>query len=89
MHVLQEFKSYMRIFHSAEDDNLTYILETAEQTIDELVGGPSASEDTRKKALVFNRARYDYNGALEYFDSNFQHEIRNLSMKYLEVPDDV
>lgn len=80
--LLVEFKSKMRIFHSAEDDNLKSILESAVQFVNDMVGGPDYKIHPRKKSLILNRARYDYNGMLEFFDGNFQHEILNLSIEF-------
>lgn len=80
--LLQEFKDKMRIFHGAEDDNLINILGSAVQFVNDEVGGPHYHEHPRKKSLILNRARYDYNGMLEFFDGNFQHEIFNLSLEF-------
>ena len=77
--LLESFKTYMRIFHSAEDDYLTDLLSTSELDILALVGG--SLSDREVKELVFNRARYAYTGNLEFFYENFQSRIFDLSLR--------
>lgn len=77
--LLESFKTYMRIFHSAEDDYLMDLLSTSELDISALVGG--SLSDREVKELVFNRARYAYTGNLEFFYENFQSRIFDLSLK--------
>lgn len=77
--LLEGFKTYMRIFHSAEDDYLMDLLSTSELDILALVGG--SLSDREVKELVFNRARYAYTGNLEFFYENFQSRIFDLSLR--------
>lgn len=77
--LLESFKTYMRIFHSAEDDYLMELLSTSELDILALVGG--SLSDREVKELVFNRARYAYTGNLEFFYENFQSRIFDLSLR--------
>lgn len=77
--LLESFKTYMRIFHSAEDDYLMDLLSTSELDILALVGGSML--DREVKELVFNRARYAYTGNLEFFYENFQSRIFDLSLR--------
>lgn len=77
--LLESFKTYMRIFHSAEDDYLTDLLGASERDILALVGGNLS--DREVKELVFNRARYAYTGNLEFFYENFQSRIFDLSLR--------
>lgn len=77
--LLESFKTYMRIFHSAEDDYLMDLLSTSELDILALVGGSLL--DREVKELVFNRARYAYTGNLEFFYENFQSRIFDLSLR--------
>lgn len=77
--LLESFKTYMRIFHSAEDDYLMDLLSTSELDILALVGG--SLSDREVKELVFNRARYAYTGNLEFFYENFQSRIFDLSLR--------
>lgn len=87
--LLEEFKESLNIYHNAEDDNLLRILVAALEYVDDMVGGPDLkpNQPSRKKTLAFNRGRYDYNGDLDMFDHNFQHEIYGLSLKYRQVDD--
>ena len=82
--LLKEFKKSLIIYHDAEDENLNNILGAAIEYVEDMIGGPpiEAGYSSRKKTLVFNRGRYDYNGDLDMFDHNFQHEIYSLSLKY-------
>lgn len=77
--LLESFKTYMRIFHSAEDDYLMELLSASELDILALVGG--SLSDREVKELVFNRARYAYTGNLEFFYENFQSRIFDLSLR--------
>ncbi|WP_290489890.1 MULTISPECIES: head-tail connector protein [unclassified Aerococcus] len=77
--LLESFKTYMRIFHSAEDDYLMDLLSASELDILALVGG--SLSDREVKELVFNRARYAYTGNLEFFYENFQSRIFDLSLR--------
>lgn len=77
--LLESFKTYMRIFHSAEDDYLMDLLSASELDILSLVGGSLL--DREVKELVFNRARYAYTGNLEFFYDNFQSRIFDLSLR--------
>lgn len=77
--LLESFKTYMRIFHSAEDDYLMDLLSASELDILALVGGSLL--DREVKELVFNRARYAYTGNLEFFYENFQSRIFDLSLR--------
>lgn len=77
--LLESFKTYMRIFHSAEDGYLMDLLRTSEIDILALVGGSLL--DREVKELVFNRARYAYTGNLEFFYENFQSRIFDLSLR--------
>lgn len=82
--LLKEFKESLNIYHDAEDKNLESILGSSIEYVEDMIGGPpiGAGYSSRKKTLVFNRGRYDYNGDLDMFDHNFQHEIYGLSLKY-------
>ena len=82
--LFDEFKKSLNIYHDSEDDDLVRIMGSAMEYVDDMVGGPPASAiyPSRKKTLIFNRGRYDYNGDLDMFDHNFQHEIYGLSLKY-------
>jgi|SRR5690625_436187 len=82
--VLKEFKGRMHISHNAEDDNLKRLLSFSVLAIKASCGefDIDGEEDTdiRAKELVFERTRYAYNDALEYFEDNFLSEINRLAI---------
>ncbi|GKU81205.1 phage gp6-like head-tail connector protein [Niallia sp. NCCP-28] len=78
--VLQEFKDRMRITHSSEDDNLKTLLSFSVADITEKCGAFDIEKNIRAKELVFERTRYAYNDALEYFDNNFLSQINSLGL---------
>lgn len=86
--ILTEFKDRMRL-GGGEDENLTRILKASFEDLKEKCGDYSF-EDIRFKELVFERSRYAYNDALEYFNVNFQSQINSLGFsKAIEViPDE-
>lgn len=85
--VLQEFKRKMKISHN-DDENLTDILNRAAAYVKTKCGAftfekEGATElDSLAVGLVFERSRFDYNDALEYFEDAFQSEIVGLGMEY-------
>lgn len=78
--LLGAFKERMKIFHDAEDENLSRMLASSEQAILDLTGFFDLS-DSRAEELVLERARYLYNDQVEFFFTNFQGEILELSLK--------
>ncbi|WP_096269558.1 hypothetical protein [Paucisalibacillus globulus] len=81
----------MHIAHSGEDDNLKRMLSSSFAYIKSVCGEFNLSgeldTDLRAKELVFERARYAYNDALEYFDKNFLSDIHTLSFDMLKDDD--
>lgn len=78
--LLAEFKERMKL-SDEEDDNLTRILDASERDLFEICGRRDIKTDAVYKELVFERSRYAYNDALEYFDRNFQHRINKLAVE--------
>lgn len=80
--LLEEFKKRMHIFHDGEDDNLKQLLSFSIAFIESKCGKFDVESDKTfdKQAaeLVFERTRYAYNDALEYFEDNFLSEILSL-----------
>lgn len=81
--ILEEFKARMRITHSAEDDNLSNLLSSSIADLQAKCGDFNIEENERAKELVFERTRYVYNDALEYFDDNFLSQINSLAFSIL------
>lgn len=83
--VLQEFKDRMHL-DDDEDNNLTRILKASADDLLKICGEYDINTDERFKELVFERSRYVYNDALEYFYTNFLTQINNLNLdKALEA----
>ncbi|MBO1005610.1 phage gp6-like head-tail connector protein [Pseudogracilibacillus auburnensis] len=71
----------MHIFHKGEDDNLKELLSFSIAFVKSKIGEFDIEEHTSAKELVFERTRYAYNDALEYFEDNFLSEIISLSLE--------
>ncbi|MDF9538091.1 hypothetical protein P5750_22255 [Bacillus cereus] len=77
--ILQEFKDRMHL-GDEEDDNLKRILSTSNKVLLRVCGNYDLNKDEEFKELVFERSRYVYNDALEYFDKNFLSQINSLGI---------
>jgi len=76
---LQEFKDRMHLGDD-EDDNLKRILSASNADLVRICGDYDINTDEAFKELVFERSRYVYNDALEYFNTNFLNQINNLGV---------
>jgi hypothetical protein len=77
--VLQQFKERMHL-GDHEDDNLERILSASIVALKRACGDYDIGTDESFKELVFERSRYVYNDALEYFNENFLSEINSLAI---------
>ncbi|MEH7389649.1 hypothetical protein [Bacillus sp. JJ1474] len=77
--VLNEFKERMHL-GGHEDDNLRRILSASLKDLKRICGDYDINTDEDFKELVFERSRYVYNDALEYFHTNFLTQINNLNL---------
>ena len=77
--ILMEFKERMRL-EDHEDQNLMRILSASFEALKVPCGDRNIETDEPFKELVFERSRYAYNDALEYFDHNFLSRINTLSV---------
>lgn len=77
--ILQEFKDRMHL-GDEEYDNLKRILSTSNKALLRVCGNYDLNKDEEFKELVFERSRYVYNDALEYFDKNFLSQINSLGI---------
>ncbi|MFT4141744.1 MAG: hypothetical protein QM671_22640 [Bacillus sp. (in: firmicutes)] len=77
--ILQEFKDRMHL-GDEEDDNLKRILSTSNKALLRVCGDYDLNNNEEFKELVFERSRYVYNDALEYFDKNFLSQINSLGI---------
>ncbi len=79
--LLKQFKDRMHIFHEGEDDNLKELLSFSVSFVESKIGKFDIEKNKKAKELVFERTRYAYNDALEYFEDNFLSEIISLSLE--------
>lgn len=77
--ILLEFKEWMHL-EGDEDNNLKRILSTSAKALIKACGEYDINTDETFKELVFERSRYVYNDALEYFNSNFLSQINSLGI---------
>ncbi|SEH78384.1 hypothetical protein SAMN05192559_10495 [Halobacillus karajensis] len=77
--ILEEFKRRMHISHN-EDENLKHHLSFSYKAIQRKCGPFDILAEEQGKELVFERARYAYNDALEYFDDNFLSELNSFGL---------
>ncbi|UOB80775.1 hypothetical protein MQW34_09450 [Bacillus sp. ZJS3] len=77
--ILQQFKDRMHLGDD-EDDNLKRILSISNKSLLRICGDYDLNNDEEFKELVFERSRYVYNDALEYFDKNFLSQINSLGI---------
>lgn len=88
--LLTEFKQRMKISHSIEDDNLKRLLSFSCDDIVQKCGQFDIEVNRRAKELVFERTRYAYNDALEFFTDNFASQITSLALElYTPESDEV
>ncbi|ALY08067.1 hypothetical protein BhaS171_00011 [Bacillus phage vB_BhaS-171] len=78
--ILREFKNRMHL-GDYEDDNLARILSASNQALLKACGPYDINTDETFKELVFERSRYVYNDALEYFNTNFLSQINSLGIE--------
>ncbi|BAK15848.1 gp7 [Solibacillus silvestris StLB046] len=77
--LLAEFKERMKLSDD-EDGNLTRILSASVEDLTDKCGLYDLHTSARFKELVFERSRYAYNDALEYFNANFLTQINSLAL---------
>lgn len=78
--ILQQFKDRMHL-GDYEDMNLERILSASHAELTRVCGECDINNDEAFKELVFERSRYAYNDALEYFNHNFLNQINSLSLQ--------
>ncbi|MRX70850.1 phage gp6-like head-tail connector protein [Bacillus lacus] len=75
--ILERFKGRMRITHSSEDETLIEMLQASYEDIQGKCGTFDITSNLRGRELVFERTRYVYNDALEYFNDNFLSQLNS------------
>jgi hypothetical protein len=86
--MLNEFKQRMHFDGDHEDENLLRILNASVADLTRVCGNYDVNTDEVFKELVFERSRYVYNDALEYFNANFLNQINSLAMAKAFEEDD-
>lgn len=86
--LLDEFKERMRITHSSEDNNLKRLLSFSIAYVESKCGNFDITDNLQAKELVFERTRYAYNDAVEFFEDNFLSEITSLGLELAGDTDD-
>ncbi len=83
--LLKEFKGRYSFFHTGQDGDFKKLLSYSISYVKWKCGDfkPGGDKETDKLAteLVFERTRYAYNDALEYFEKNFRSEIFSLGIE--------
>jgi hypothetical protein len=77
--VLTEFKERMHL-GDHEDENLRRILSASNKALVRVCGDYDINISEEFKELVFERSRYVYNDALEFFNTNFLSQINSLGI---------
>lgn len=80
--VVKQLKARMRISHDSEDEYLDSLITASFAYLKRRCGDFSIddiNENYVGKELVLERAKYTYEGNLEYFDENYQMMIHALS----------
>ncbi|MGD6894293.1 hypothetical protein [Bacillus infantis] len=89
--IIIEFKERMHL-GDHEDENLGRILSASDKALRRECGDYDINTDEAYKELVFERSRYVYNDALEYFHTNFLSQINSLgvdkALEHIVVEDD-
>jgi hypothetical protein len=78
--LLLEFKDRLHISHASEDENLKRLLSFSIADLTAKCGDFDLETNEKARELVFERSRYAYNDALEFFDENFLSLITSLGI---------
>ena len=83
--IVEDFKERMHITHN-EDENLKRLLSSSYAAIKRDCGEFDIKTSELGRELVFERTRYVYNDALEFFQDNFLSELQSFSFSLLPDP---
>jgi hypothetical protein len=79
--VLDAVKEYIKITWDDEDSNLLAIIDRCQAKLNGLTGTELDFENNKAaRGLLLDYCRYTYNNASEYFEENYQKEIRRLQL---------
>ncbi|GAB3797353.1 phage gp6-like head-tail connector protein [Virgibacillus kimchii] len=83
--LLEEFKGRFNFSHNSQDGDfkklLSYSIDYIRHKCGEFKIDGDKHTDKLARELVFERTRYAYNDALEYFEENFKSEIFSLGIE--------
>lgn len=87
--MLEELKKRLKITWNEEDDNFKRSLEAGKEYLEGIAGTTLDFEGSSfNKSLLFEYCRYDYNDAIEYFESNFSKQLIQLQIRSVVQKDD-
>jgi hypothetical protein len=78
--ILMQFKGRMHLGDD-EDEDLRRILSASNKALIKACGDYDINNEETFKELVFERSRYVYNDALEYFNVNFLSQVNSLGIE--------
>jgi len=79
---VEEIKEYLKVTWDDENDLIQGMINRSKDWINDLMGVDLDYElDSQAKSLLFDRVRYVYNNASEYFEENYQRELLRLQLK--------
>lgn len=84
---VNEMKRRLKIFHTFEDEHIKSLLEQSFEDIQFRCQEFVIGENKRGTELVYERTRYAYNDALEYFQENFLPQITSFALENMEEVD--
>lgn len=80
--LLDEQKKDLRVDWD-DDENIKNKMVRSMARLDDYIGLPvDYVADGSARELLFNRVRYDYNSAIEYWLDNFREELRSVQYTY-------
>ena len=82
---LDELKERLHITHRSEDERLKRMIRESHLDVQSKTGPFDLDEYTRGRELVYERCRYSYNDAVEYFDDNFTSQLLSVGLELYET----
>jgi hypothetical protein len=80
--LLNDVKEHLRITWDEEDQRITKIIKRGQAYLQDICGTSlSFDKEDQIKQLLLERCRYEYNNALEDFETNYKSEIMRLIVK--------
>lgn len=84
---VDEMKRRLKIFHTFEDEHIKSLLEQSYEDMKYRCQDFVVGENIRGTELVYERTRYAYNDALEYFHENFLPQITSFALENMKEVD--